>query len=55
MPTESISKIEEKLEALNQRIAKERDPEVIRAFTRDIIALESQIQKQNHKSNPVQK
>jgi hypothetical protein len=46
------SKIEERLEALNQRIATERDPAVIRAFTKDIIALESQIQKQTNKSNP---
>tara|TARA_R110002020_G_scaffold173304_3_gene364165 strand:+ start:434 stop:601 length:168 start_codon:yes stop_codon:yes gene_type:complete len=55
MPTESISKLEERLDALYQRVDREKDPELIRAFSKDIIALETKIQKKQHKQNPVKK
>lgn len=50
MPRESPSKIEDRIQALNDRMAKEKDPELIRAYAKDMILLEGQLQKQNRKS-----
>ncbi len=52
MPKESPSEISKRIEALSERIEKEKDPALIRAFTKDMIALESQLQKHNRKSKP---
>lgn len=55
MQKQSQSKLEERIQALNQRIENERDPELIRAYSADLIALESQLQKSKLKSKYKQK
>lgn len=50
MPKESPSQLEQRIEALNARIESEKDPALIRALTKDMIALESQLQQHNRKS-----